>query len=300
MAAVAVTAFFMVSTTAAHADVMAAGTWDGQITGGAVSLGDGDLRSIPVPAGDPFSFTVPAGSTSPVAFKAPAVEVPIPLMTETEDDTLYAVGGHLNLSPIAGTVDPLTGVATGTATGHGVLHLSSASLTTPGATSSIYCYFGADPAPGDDPAPPAPFALNLTAGLTDATFAVNLDCGAPFITPDTDLRIIGHPAMASGMNELHLTATFTRRPDPVQKVLTAPKTTPPTTTAPPVVVECVVPKLTGLKLTKARRAAAKANCTVGKVKRKKSGRRTSTVLKQGARRGTVLTQGARITLTVAK
>jgi beta-lactam-binding protein with PASTA domain len=107
--------------------------------------------------------------------------------------------------------------------------------------------------------------------------------------------------MTSGMNELRLTATFTHRADPIFTVVTPPTTgTTTTTTVTPPAVKCVVPRLTGLKLAKARRAAAKANCAVGKVKRKQSARRSSTVLKQGAKRGTVLAQGTRIALTVAR
>ena len=62
----------------------------------------------------------------------------------------------------------------------------------------------------------------------------------------------------------------------------------------------MVPKLTGLKLTKARRAVKKANCTVGKVTRKKSSRKKTVVLKQGKKAGAVLANGSKIKLTIAR
>ena len=65
-------------------------------------------------------------------------------------------------------------------------------------------------------------------------------------------------------------------------------------------VQCVVPKLKGLKLTEGAHGGQKANCAVGTVKRKKSAKKRTTVLKQGAVAGTVLSKGTKIKLTVAK
>jgi hypothetical protein len=298
MAVVAATAF-ITATSAAHADTVAAGTWDARITGGTLSLGDGDLQSMSVPAGDGFTFTVPAGTSAPVAFRAPAMHIPIPVHTAPGDLGTWVTSGSLDVSPIAGTVNPATGAVAGTATAHGLLRLD---VTSAGGTTSIYCQLGDEPPPPESPAPPSPFALGfagtLASGtLRDATFALQLNCGAPFITPATDLAIVGHPVMPAGANLLTLTAAFTRRPDPAP-----PAATPKVTVTPPPVVaaKCVVPKLRGLTLKKARKAAAKANCAVGKVKRKRSARKARTVLKQGARAGRVLKHGSRITLTVAR
>ena len=71
-----------------------------------------------------------------------------------------------------------------------------------------------------------------------------------------------------------------------------------TTTAPQ--PKCVVPSLEGLKLTKARAALKKANCTVGKVTRKKSAHKATVVLKQNKKAGAVLARGSKITLTIAR
>jgi hypothetical protein len=316
--AVLAAAAFSTSTTVAQADVMSAGTWDGKITGGTLSLGDEDLRDITVPAGDPFTFTIPTGASAPVPFTAPAMHVAIPLITETETDALWAVAGSVDLAPITGTIDPATGAVATSSTAHGLLHLDFATPSMPGSGSSIYCQLGGAPAPPETPAPPAPFNLSVasataggaawsaasgTATLTDKTFTATLNCGAPFITPATDLRIIGHPVMTSGMNELSLTARFTRRPDPapVTPVTPAtPKVVPAPPAALPVVVKCLVPKLKGMTLKQARKAAKKANCAVGKVKRKKSSRKATTVIKQGAPVGAILAQGSKIKVTVAR
>jgi hypothetical protein len=304
LVAVVAAAAFSTFTAVARADAMSAGTWDGKITGGTLSIGDGDLQNLAVPAGDPFVITIPAGAAAPVAFRAPATHIPIPIHTFTDTPGTWTASGSVDVSPIDGTVDPATGALTGTASAHGLLRLD---FTSTAGGSSLYCQLGDTPTPN----PPSSVALSLTGSgttLADTTFALELNCGATFITPDLDLEIVGHPVMPSGTNTLSLTLALTRRADP------PPATTPPTkkpttttTTTPkpstPTVVtkpaQCVVPKLKGLKLTKARKAAKKANCTVT-VKRKKSAKKKTTVLKQGKAVGTVLAQGATIKLTVAR
>ena len=251
--------------------------------------------------------TIPAAAAAPVAFRAPATHIPIPAHTSPTRPVRGPRPGSVDVSPIDGTVDPATGTSPAPRRAHGLLRLDFAQL--PG-TSSLYCQLGDTPTPQ----PPSPFALNLagtaTAGsatLTDSTFALQLNCGAPWITPDLDLEVVGHPVMPSGTNTLSLTVKLTRRADPapptipikkpVTTTTTKPKTTPTTVPKP---VQCVVPKLKGLKLTKARKAATKANCAVGTVKRKKSVKKRTTVLKQGRVAGTVLAKGTKIKLTVAR
>jgi hypothetical protein len=301
--AVVAAAAFSTFTAVAHADVMSAGTWDGNITGGTLSIGDGDLQSIAVPAGDPFVVTIPANASAPVQFRAPATHIAIPALTATDGPNTWTAAGSVDVSPLDGTVDPATGNIVATASAHGLLRLD---ISNTGGTTSLYCQLGDTPTP----APPSPFALNLggtaTAGLatlTDSTFALQLNCGAPFITPDLVLAIIGHPVMPTGTNTLALTVKFTRRADPTPPAATTtkkPPVTTTTTTPKPVQVQCVVPKLTGLKLKKARTAVKRANCAVGTVKRKKSAKKRTTVLKQGAVAGSVLSKGTKIKLTVAK
>jgi PASTA domain-containing protein len=299
--AVLAAAVFTTSTAAAHADGMSAGTWDGRITGGTLSLGNGDLRPIAVPAGDPFTFTIPTGASAPVAFKAPATHISVPLKKVNDGGTQWAVAGHVDLSAIAGSVDPASGAVTGTATAHGLLHLDLAPASGP--SSSLYCHLGDPPASAADPAAPAPFAVNLAGDTTlTAALGVTLDCGVPIGL--TALPIIGDPLLPG--SELTLTATFTRRPDPTPPApsVKPPATTPKPSTNPPKftppAVKCVVPKLTGLKLKQARKAVKKANCAVGTIKRKKSTKRSTTVLKQAKRAGVVLAKGSKITLTIAR
>jgi hypothetical protein len=304
MAVLAAAAFSTVTATA-RADVMSAGTWDGQINGGTLTLGDGDLHDIAVPAGDAFTLTIPAGSAAPVAFKAPATHVPIPLHTQTQAGDTWSTAGSLDISPLTGTVDPATGTVAATATAHGILHLDFAASD--GSSSSLYCHMGSTPAPASAPAAPEPFALSLggawsagSATLSDTTFAVVLDCGLPMGTDP--VMVIGRPALPG--STLTLTASFVRRADPPPSAATTKKP-PASTPKPPVTVtppaeQCVVPKLKGLKLKKARKAAKKANCKVGTIKRKHSARKRTTVLKQNKAVGSVLANGAKIRLTVAK
>jgi hypothetical protein len=305
LVAVLAAAAFATVTAAASADVMTAGTWDGKITGGTLTLGNGDLHDVAVPDGDTFTFTIPAGSAAPVAFKTPATHVPIPLTSETVGGDVWSAAGSLDISPVTGTVDPATGAAAATATAHGILHLDLAPAT--GVATSLYCHLGAAPAPPTAPAVPAPFALTLpgtvaggTATLADTTFAVVLDCGVPIgFDP---LPVVGNVALPG--NALTLTASFTRRADPPAPPANGNGGTTTTKKPAKTVVtpaqQCVVPKLKGLKLKKARKAARKANCAVGKVKRKRSHRKRRTVLKQSKAAGTVLADGAKIKLTIAK
>jgi PASTA domain-containing protein len=158
----------------------------------------------------------------------------------------------------------------------------------------------------DDPKPLLPFALDLAGtGTLSAAFTANLDCGSLIPLGTTGLANIGDTVMTS---TLTLTTTFTRQPDPpptnqnTSNTTTSTQTqsTTTTTTTKVTPVQCVVPKLKGLKLAKARKAATKAHCAVGKVKRKHSAKKATTVLKQGAKAGSVLAQGSKIALTVAK
>jgi hypothetical protein len=302
IAAVAATAFAILTVTA-QADPMAAGAWEGQITGGTLTLGNGKFHDLAVPAGEPFSFTIPAGASAPVAFAAPATHVELPLQTDVDGvGTVRTAGGSLDISPIAGTVTPATGAAHGTATAHGVMHLTTFNPGSPPGFSQ-YCYLGGLPAPVDDPKPLLPFALDLAGtGTLSAAFTANLDCGSLIPLGTTGLPNIGDTVMTS---TLTLTTTFTRQPDPQptnQNTTTNTQTqsTTTTTTTEVTPVQCVVPKLKGLKLAAARKAAGKAHCAVGKVKRKQSAKKATTVLKQGAKAGSVLAQGSKIALTVAK
>ncbi len=296
MAVVAAAAFSSLATTA-HADVMAPGNYEGQITGGALTLGNGKYHDLPVPSGTKFSFTIPAGSTAPVAWTAPGLHVELPLETATDPgsgNVLTAVGG-LDISKIAGTVDPASGLAHGTATAHGALRLTT---TPPGFTQ--WCSIGEQPSAGNEAIPPFDLSLNGTGTLSDTTFDAQLDCGS-LIPPGTPgLPNIGDSLMTSGMNALSLSVTFARQPDPTPTIKVVTHTITKTVTVTPPPPQCVVPKLTGLKLTKARRAVKKANCTVGKVTRKKSSHKKTVVLKQGKKAGAVLANGSKIKLTIAR
>ena len=63
---------------------------------------------------------------------------------------------------------------------------------------------------------------------------------------------------------------------------------------------CVVPKLKGKTLKKARRSLAIAHCALGKVKKKKSTRKPGRVLRQSRKPGTRLTRGTKIAVTISR
>ena len=106
MAVLAAAVFPLLATTA-HADVMAAGTYSGHITGGTLTLGNGKFHDLAVPAGDAFSFTIPAGASAPVAWTAPGLHVDLPLQSDTDaGGDVRTAAGSLDISALAGTVDP--------------------------------------------------------------------------------------------------------------------------------------------------------------------------------------------------
>jgi hypothetical protein len=63
---------------------------------------------------------------------------------------------------------------------------------------------------------------------------------------------------------------------------------------------CIVPKLVGKKLTKARKALESAKCALGKTKKRKSSKRPGTVLSSSPAEGENLPAGSKVALTLAK
>jgi PASTA domain len=98
----------------------------------------------------------------------------------------------------------------------------------------------------------------------------------------------------------------------------APTTAPPGTTAPPVTTtgppvtkpaatKCIVPKLTGLTLARAKKALSKAHCGLGRLTKKAAKApirakkpKTGTVIAQSPKPGTRKTAGAKVALTLAR
>jgi beta-lactam-binding protein with PASTA domain len=67
------------------------------------------------------------------------------------------------------------------------------------------------------------------------------------------------------------------------------------------VPKCVVPKVVGLTLAKAKARIARAYCRVGKVTRKLSSRtKLGKVIGQSPKRGKVLRSGSKVNLTVGR
>jgi beta-lactam-binding protein with PASTA domain len=64
---------------------------------------------------------------------------------------------------------------------------------------------------------------------------------------------------------------------------------------------CVVPRVVGMSLVKARAKVRRANCRVGTISRKASTRaKNGRVLAQAVKAGRTLRSGARVNLTVGK
>jgi hypothetical protein len=92
-------------------------------------------------------------------------------------------------------------------------------------------------------------------------------------------------SLSMGANHA-VTATFTSAPPP-----------PP----PPPVKKCIVPKVVGLKLAKAKTKIKKAHCRVGKITRKHSSlKKKGKVIKQFPKAGKHLKVGTKVNLTVGK
>ncbi len=86
-----------------------------------------------------------------------------------------------------------------------------------------------------------------------------------------------------------------------QAVATSATVIPPPAVSPPVnTARCIVPKLVGKKLTKARKTLEGANCALGKTKKRKSSKKPGTVLSTSPAEGENLPAGTKVALTVAK
>lgn len=107
-------------------------------------------------------------------------------------------------------------------------------------------------------------------------------------------------------NHAEVETTPIVEPPPV--VETTPVVEPPSSTAAPpapsmvgpvMEAHCVVPKLKGKKLKRAKRKLRASGCRLGKV-RKEDGAtaRTGKVVRQGARSGTVLAAGSKVTVAL--
>ena len=65
--------------------------------------------------------------------------------------------------------------------------------------------------------------------------------------------------------------------------------------------KCIVPKVVGLKLAKAKTKIKKAHCRVGKITKKHSSKKKKgKVIKQSPRAGKHLKAGSKVKLTVGK
>ena len=137
----------------------------------------------------------------------------------------------------------------------------------------------------------------------DETIGAPADAAPQTIACSIDFREAGQTVATQS---LHVTVESPSSPPTTTSTTTTSTTTPTTSTTtsstPPPPVRCVVPKLVGLTLAKARRRLARAHCATGKV-----GRRFSTTRQRGrviAQRPKAsprrLPKGTRVAVTIGK
>jgi hypothetical protein len=150
-----------------------------------------------------------------------------------------------------------------------------------------------------------PGSVDVDFYAGSAAIGIPLSTIAATVTPGTPATWTASPAsdLAPGTyTALARAADATTNDASVSRSFTVPNLTPP----PPAgsstpILKCVVPKLSGKTLSAAKKALTKANCKLGKVKKKtikkgKAGR----VLKQSRKKNAVYPAGTKVDLTIGK
>jgi Tol biopolymer transport system component len=158
-------------------------------------------------------------------------------------------------------------------------------------------------------AQPDVFAMNADgSGKTDLTNTVSVIEDNPVWSPDgTKIAYTAEPAEpganmdlfvmnadGSGQTNLTNTPSFEGAPDWM-----VPASPPPPPPPPPSTPTCRVPGVVGLRLAIARQRIRRANCSVGRIRKKRS-KRIGRVLAQSPRAGTKLANGGRVNLVVGR
>ena len=134
--------------------------------------------------------------------------------------------------------------------------------------------------------------------VSATTKAVVLADGQTLMGVDKTLRHADPPAASTDQPATDQPAPQADPPASGPGAATTTTAPPP---PPPPVHACVVPKLVGLSLAKAKRLLAQAGCTLGKVARKPSRHsKRRTVLRQRTKRGVSKPAGFKVALTVAR
>jgi hypothetical protein len=251
----------------------------GFLFGGAGSPGDDCFETAPAVAG-----TAITGDASFARGGADQAQ-------DTEDnytDFTYAAGGSpQNLAAPEVTAAPQNRLAptiSGTARSGEVLAASSGVWQ--GGTSHSYEYFWrrCDAAGG--------VCTELGAGTSSYSLTA-ADVGATIRVRVQATNTDGSASAVSAQT------TVVQSPPTTATTPQSPTASTPATT--PKKLRCVVPKLKKRTLRQARKALKKANCRLGKVKKRRTRRRNvGKVLAQDKRAGTVLVAGAKVRVVVGR
>jgi hypothetical protein len=287
---------------------MPAGTYDVTIGQGTIDIGNGLLPELPINSGT--SFTEPLG-TLPVAtpIGLTVTDVPISGSGITGNASVTIVGAGVTIDPSAGsaTLDA-TFYGTISVTGDAGFGTMSATCPVGSSGSPISVHLSTADGSAWDPA---------TGGfqMVDKSFVLpTITCSQPLL--DLLLPVVLGSTTNPGNNIVTIVGTALRQPDPVTTPTTTSQpgsipsgggTTPTTETttgtqpnAPAAVKACVVPKLVGKTLKKAKSLLKKAGCKVGKVSSKNSKKKKGRVLKQGKKAGRRQPAGTKVPITVSR
>jgi hypothetical protein len=301
-------------------------------TGGSVKIGSGIIDAAVTPVA-PSTWTGSVDENGNVS--VPAANITFPPLPGSADINTVILGvqtmtlsGSIVPHDATGTIDPASGAAALTVPAHGTV-----TVTPPGGLGfgAVTCTLGSQA---------APFPLALTTGTSGALTGTPYNQGdgtvslvngtfsipAPSCTGDAVLVTAlntyfstlnpltsGNAIRLSGVLNPILTAplppgatptgggatTTTQQQTPQEQTGTT-GTTGTNPLGPGATGRCVVPKLKGLKLAKAKSALTKANCKTGKIKKRKSRKRKGTVIASDPRTGVIVAPGAKVALTISK
>jgi hypothetical protein len=156
--------------------------------------------------------------------------------------------------------------------------------------------------------PPLP---NKTDGDPDFTVSATASSGLPVtFSASGSCLINGVTVQLHGVGSCTITASqagnaqFNPAPDVARSFTIAqrpppPAPPPPPPPPPPAQIRCVVPRVIGLRLGRARTRIVARHCAVGRVRRARS-RRVGRVIAQSPRPGTRLGRGAHVNLVVGR
>jgi hypothetical protein len=140
-------------------------------------------------------------------------------------------------------------------------------------------------------------ANTVWSGVTFSPGSYHFQCDAHAYSMNGDFSVTGG-ATTTATTTGSTTEPAPPPPSPPVTTATTATTMPPPPAPPP--IGCVVPRVVGLPLRRARTRIAGAHCRTGRVTRRRGHRPPGTVLAQRPRPGTRLRAGAAVSVTVSR